>query len=326
MEPVLLVCFPVSFLTTYLLMPVWIRAALKAKLTGKDVNKAHQPEVAEMGGIAVTAGFIGGVLTYIALTTFYFRQSNSQLIYILALLSTVLAVTIVGIIDDVLGWKTGLKQWQKPLLTLLPALPLMAVNAGETSMVLPLLGPVNFGLLYPLLFVPLAVTGAANGFNMLAGLNGLEGGMGVLILGVLGIVSWRTGSGWVALLAFTMVSALLAFLRYNWYPARVFPGNTFTYTVGALIAGIAILGNAERVALLLFSLYFLELLLKARTRFRGECYGRPRGDGTLAPRGDRIESLTHLPMRWGRLGERGIVLLFLSLQALLGVSLLGGVL
>jgi len=69
MEPILFVSFAVSFLTTYLLVPVWIRAARKAGLTGKDMNKADHPEVAEMGGIAVTAGFIGGVMTYIALTT-----------------------------------------------------------------------------------------------------------------------------------------------------------------------------------------------------------------------------------------------------------------
>ena len=321
MVSIILICLLASFLTSYLMVPLWARAARKVGLVGRDMNKPSKREVAEMGGVAVTAGFVAGVLTYIGLTTFYFKRTDGNLIYIFAALSTVLSVTIVGIIDDVLGWKAGLKQWQKPLLTLPIALPLMVVNAGETTMSLPVLGTVNFGILYPLLIIPLALTGAANGFNMLAGLNGLEAGMGAIILAILGYVAWQTGAGWVAVLALSMVFSLLAFLRYNWYPARIFPGNTFTYTVGATIASVAILGNMEKVAVVLYAPYFLELFLKARTGMRGECYGTPREDGTLAPPGE-IQSLTHIVMGFGGLGERGVVAVILLAQALLGASVI----
>ncbi len=49
-----------------------------------------------------------------------------------------------------------------------------------------------------------------------------------------------------------MVGALLAFLWFNWYPAKVFPGDTLTYSVGALVACIAILGDMEKIAVILF--------------------------------------------------------------------------
>lgn len=311
-EVLLLVSFLVSFLITYITVPLWIKAAERIGLKGRDMHSYAEREVPEMGGLAVSAGFIAGVLFYIAFATFYFN-SNPELIYILAALATCLIIMIVGMLDDILGWKIGLRKWQKPLLTSIAALPIMAVNAGHHEMVLPLLGPVNMGMLYPLLIMPLAVTGAANGFNMLAGFAGLEAGMGAIILTTLGFVAWQTGSGWVAVIALCMGTALLAFLRYNWHPAKIFPGDTLTYTVGALIAVVAILGNMERIALFLFIPYFLEFFLKLRTRFQGESFGIPDERGLLSPQ-ERVESLTHLPLKIGRLREPQVVILLYAFQ------------
>ncbi len=321
MEIVLFICFFVAFFTTYFLTPLWIRAAKKVGLVGKDLNKYTKPEVAEFGGITVVAGFMAGVLTYIGLTTFYFpfKTKETNLILILACISTVLGITIVGMLDDLLGWKTGLKQWQKPLLTLPVALPIMAVNAGQSAMIVPFFGKVNFGILYPLIIIPLGIMGASNGFNMLAGFNGLEAGLGAIILSFLGYVAWQSGNGWVTMLSISMLFALLAFLLYNWYPARIFPGDTLTYSVGALIASVAILGNMEKIAMILFSLYFIEFFIKAKAKFRGECFGKPFEDGTLSmPRG-KIESITHLMMKLGLKKEEHVVLALIGIQFALGI-------
>jgi UDP-N-acetylglucosamine--dolichyl-phosphate N-acetylglucosaminephosphotransferase len=291
MDYLLLTCFFVSFLTTLILTPLWINAAKRAGLIGKDMNKYEKPEVAELGGISVVAGFMAGVLWYIGLQTFYFHE-KTFIEFILATVSTVLGITIIGILDDTLGWKTGLKQWQKPLLTLPIAMPMMVVNAGHSSMVVPFFGNIDFGILYPLLIVPLGIAGAANGFNMLAGYNGLEAGMGVIILSAMGLVAWQTGNSWVTMLAFAMVFSLLAFLKFNWYPAKIFPGDTMTYSVGALIACVAILGNMEKVALVLFALYFLDFLLPIRAGLKVEAFAKVNPDSSLEmPYGDRLKDV-----------------------------------
>lgn len=321
MEYVLLISFAVSFLVAYLLMPPWIRAAKRAGLVGKDMNKFFKPEVAEVGGIAAVAGFISGVLIYVAISTFYFH-SNPYLTFILAVVATVLLATLVGIIDDVLGWKVGLKQWHKPLLTLPAALPLMVVNAGESAMELPFFGSVDFGVLYPLVIIPLAVTGAANGFNMLAGYNGLEAGMGIIILGTMGIVAWQTKVSWVAVLAFCMVFALLAFLRYNWFPAKVFPGNIMTYSVGALLACVAILANQEKIALLLFLPYFADFFLPLRKKMKVEAFAKPNADNSLEMPYEKIYDMAHfaifaLKKIKSKVYETDVVLFIFSLEGLL---------
>lgn len=321
MNPVLFICFVVGFFVTLLMTPVWIRAARKAGLLGRDMNKFQKPEVAEMGGIGVVAGFLAGVFVYIGLVTFFFRAPDN-LVFILAAISTVLIVTIIGMLDDILGWKTGLKQRQKILLTIPVAIPMMVVNAGESVTYIPLLGMVDLGIIYPLVLIPIGIIGASNAFNLLAGYNGMEAGMGALILGTLGLAAWQTGQGYVALLAAMGFLTLIAFLVFNWFPARVFPGDVLTYFIGVLIACIAVLGDLTRIALFLFIPYFIEFVLKARGGFRKESFARPLGDNSLQPPYEKIYGLEHLAVRIvrrikGKCFERDVTVFILGIEAVL---------
>lgn len=329
MHKILFLSLLLSFLTTFFITPLWIKKAKKAGLVGGDMNKSGKPEVAEMGGICVAAGFLVGVFFYIGITTFYFNGGGSTAPYIFACLCTILIITNVGMIDDILGWKIGLKQWQKPVLTLSAALPIMVINAGQSVMSVPFLGPVDFGIFYPLIIIPIGIAGAANGFNMLAGYNGLEAGMGIMILSVMGFVAWQIGFGWVSILAFCMVFALIAFLKYNWYPAKIFPGDTLTYSVGALIACVAILGNMDKIAIILFVPYYITFILKARSRFKAESFAKVNKDGSLDMPYSSIYDLTHfaifvLRKVKKRVYERDVVMFILGIElvivALVGVS------
>ena len=133
---------------------------------------------------------------------------------------------------------------------------------------------------------------------MLAGMNGIEAGMGTMILGTLGFVSYISQNYWISLVSFSMVLALLGFLIFNKYPSKVFPGDTLTYSVGAMIAIVAILGNMEKLAIIIFMPYFIELALKLRSRFKAENFGMPQKDGTLEPRYKECYSLTHVVMKY----------------------------
>jgi UDP-N-acetylglucosamine--dolichyl-phosphate N-acetylglucosaminephosphotransferase len=97
-------------------------------------------------------------------------------------------------------------------------------------------------------------------------------------------------------MCFSAVAALLGFLVFNRYPARIFPGDSLTYTIGALIAVVAILGNMERVAFILFIPYFIEFFLKARTRFQAESFGVPDMHNRLRPMYRKVNSLTQIFM------------------------------
>ena len=91
-----------------------------------------------------------------------------------------------------------------------------------------------------------------------------------------------------------MCAALFAFLIFNFYPAKVFPGDSVTYAVGGLIATIAILGNFEKIAIFFFIPYILETILKSRGGLVKHSFGVPEEDGTLNLKYDKIYSLNHL--------------------------------
>src|SRR3989338_3652053 len=118
-----------------------------------------------------------------------------RIIPIIGALISLLIVTLVGFIDDLLVNRSkdrtsGLKQWQKPLLTAAAAIPLMVVNAGNSIMWFPFIGEVNFGLIYPLILIPLIFIGSSNMVNILAGFNGLEAGLGLIYIGNLGVYAF----------------------------------------------------------------------------------------------------------------------------------------
>lgn len=288
MKPILIIPFLIGFFITLFSLPLWIKRAKKAGLVGKDVHKKSNKLIAESGGLLVLGGFIFGVLSYIALKTFYF-DSSEKLIEIFALISVILIIGIIGFIDDILGWKIGLNRKTRILFLLFSAIPLMVINAGESNMM-----GIEFGLLYPLFFIPLGIIGASATYNFLAGYNGLETSQGILILIALSIVTWITGSTWLSVIILIMVACLVAFYLFNKYPAKIFPGDILTYSVGALIATTTILGNIEKITVFFFIPYIIETGLKVRGRLKKESFARLEEDGSLELKYNKIYSLTHL--------------------------------
>ena len=284
-----------AFVITVFFTKYWIKVARRAGIIGRDMNKPGKPEISEAGGVAVIMGFTIALLLYIFFDTFYLG-SRLGIGLTFALLTSVLLAAFLGFADDILGWKIGLKQWQKPILTIPAAIPLMVINAGVSTLSVPFIGPVEFGIIYPLIIIPIGIIGAANGFNFIAGHNGLEASLGAIIIATLGFVALLGGMGWLFVISMLAVSSLLAFLVFNKYPAKIFPGDSLTYPIGVLIAIIAILGNMEKIAVILFIPYFIEFILKSRSRFRAENFGIPGRGGRLKMPGKKICSLTHVAM------------------------------
>jgi UDP-N-acetylglucosamine--dolichyl-phosphate N-acetylglucosaminephosphotransferase len=252
----LLASFLVAFASTFFITPKVIEKCVKYGFLGKDMHKKGKVQVAEMGGLSIILGFCLGVFLFIALSMIRAEEVQG-LTALLASVSSVLIVFTVGVIDDLfkIRWRT------KIFLPLIAAVPLMALRIGNTVVSLPLLGNIDLGLAYIFVLVPLGITGAANAVNMVGGYNGMEIGLGSLILASLLAVSLKTGSVPSAVLLVSMLGALLALLKYNWYPAKIFPGDSGTLQIGAVIASAVIVGNMEKIGVMLFALYFFNLCL-----------------------------------------------------------------
>lgn len=302
MELITLIPVGIAFLITLIIMPIWIRKCRQIGLLWEDMNKfGHPKNVASAGGIVVVLSFILSILIYIAITTFVYGNDLNIIIKIFALLTTILFLAIIGLIDDFFGWKSGGLSWKfRLILAFCASLPLLVINAGESTISLPLIGAVNLGLVYPLILIPIGIAGATTTFNFLAGFNGLEAGQGIIILSFLSLVAYTTGSPWLALIGLVMAASLIAFLIFNWNPAKVFPGDVLTWGVGALIGSMAILGNFEKIALFVFIPYIIETILKVRGKMElsngkfPNSFGIPDRNNTLKKPYKKIYGLTHL--------------------------------
>ena len=299
-----------AFIITYIATNWLIRYLRRINMVVRDMNKKNTPLVPISGGLAVMAGIFVGLMSYIFFQTFYFKYTNT-LLYIFAALTSIIMITFVGFVDDIIIKKnkessSGLKQWQKPLLTLSAAIPLMVVNAGVTTMALPFFGRIDIGLVYPLLFIPIGVIGAANMINMLAGFNGLETGMGIVYTGMLGLYAFLNGREVGALIALLAFTSLIAFYLYNKYPAKILPGDSLTYLLGGVIVTIAILGNIEKAALIASIPFFIEFVLKARSKFKAKSYGYYKDGKIKSYYNSKIYSIPHLLTRTGKYTEKQI--------------------
>lgn len=282
-----------SFLVTLFFIPVWIRKAKQIGLLWTDMNKTTSEKIVGSGGIGVVLGAIIGILVYIAYRTFYINTSTF-LIEIFATLVVILFLSGIGLIDDLLDWQRGgLSIQSRLILTALAAIPLMAINVGRSEISIPLFGIIDLGIIYPLVLVPIGIVGATTTFNFLAGFNGLESGQGILLLSAISIVAFFTGNSWLTIIALCMAASLLAFLFYNFYPAKIFPGDTLTYSVGGLVAIIAILGSFEKIAIFFFIPYIIETGLKLRGGLKKQSFGKANKDGTLDLKYNKIYGLEH---------------------------------
>jgi UDP-N-acetylglucosamine--dolichyl-phosphate N-acetylglucosaminephosphotransferase len=325
----LLAALILSFAVSYISIPIFNKFMKAAGIVGRDIMKRDSGPIPDMGGPGVVTGFVLGVFLYLGLEVFAFRNS-ADLVNILASLNTILIITLIGVFDVLTALmkqregqgifeklkRRGIPQWVYFLIPLPAAVPLMAVNAGVTYMVLPFLGKVQLGAIYPLILVPLAVLCCSNATNFLAGFNGLEAGMGLVLHTSLGVFALMNNKLPAASLALAFAAALASFLRFNWYPAKVFPGD-LNFTIGAVCACVTVLGNMEKFAILCFLPWIIEAVLKAMSGFRSENYGVLQRDETVKPRESEIRSLTHLVMRSGNFTEKQVSMILIALEVLI---------
>lgn len=99
--------FVVSFAVSFAGFPIVIPRLKKAGIVRKNMNSEKQEEIAEMGDLIIAAGFGVGIVFAIFLRTFFDLFLSVNLISILAALSTVLIVAIIGVFNDLIS----MQQW-----------------------------------------------------------------------------------------------------------------------------------------------------------------------------------------------------------------------
>lgn len=233
------VLFLLPFVITYLLLPRQIQWMHQKGWTGRDVHKTARPVVAESGGISLVVGFLAGLGVIAALVPVLMNET-------LVLGATVTVAAGIGFFDD----RKRLSSLKKIILCIGAGLPIFVANylgwVDVDSPLLPIVGYTRLTIVYPLV-LPLIIAVTTNTTNMLEGYNGEGAGTCFVVGCTLVVGGLIVGSTEAILYSLVMCGALLAFYRFNRFPARVFPGDVGTLAMGAMIGGIGIFGSVEVV-------------------------------------------------------------------------------
>ena len=232
-----------AFLINLLILPLVLRLAHRHKWYDRpDSRKIHTGLIPRMGGPGLFLSFIlAVVLPALALP----RLGGGRLLEprLIALFGGMTIVHLAGLYDD---FKNLPAIW-KFVLQLAAAAIITSGGFLIRSVTLPYLGSINLGLAaYPLTVIWLV--GIANAVNLIDGMDGLAGGIGAFAAAAMGAIALLQGSTRGAVLAFALFGALLAFLLFNFPPARIFMGDSGSLFLGLTLAALPLVGGIPRSA------------------------------------------------------------------------------
>jgi len=144
--------------------------------------------------------------------------------------------------------------------------------------------------------------------------------MGVVGCSTIALIAYGTGSMTAFVLMIAMIGSLLAFMYYNWYPAKVFMGDVGTLSIGASIASAVIIGNLEFAGVIIIIPYLIDFIYKAKSGFPSrDWWGTLREDGKLyweqRPRG-----LCQAVIKFsGGITERRLTIFFIIVECIFAV-------
>lgn len=289
-----LIAFAVSLTLSLLLTPMLIKIAHKFGCVAKPSQaRWHKNTTVLLGGVAIFVSFVVCVFLFVKID-----------IKIIGLLTGASVIFLIGLADDILQIRPQLK----------------LIGQIFAACII-----VAFGITFEIItikwiVIPLTIfwiVGISNAFNLLDNMDGLSCGIAFITSAFLAVYSLLNGMHNIALLSLILAASSLGFLRYNFYPARIFMGDCGSQFLGLAIATLAIMGTSRHVSNLVVTLAIPVLILSVPIfdtifvtlvrRFRGQPISQGGKDHT-----------SHRLVFLG-LSERKTVLLLYLLSLLFGL-------
>jgi UDP-GlcNAc:undecaprenyl-phosphate GlcNAc-1-phosphate transferase len=238
------------FLTTLLLS--WVLTPLLGKLATRvgcvdrpGGRKIHARNIPYFGGVAVFLSFAG---VLVALYWFFpeFRREGGKVTAGLLLGGTLILVT--GLVDDFRSTPPGLKLAGQAA----AALILAGCGLRIGFLTNPMGGEIEFGVVVGTLLTLVWVVSMVNAMNLIDGLDGLAGGVALIGSVALFAVALNRGDRVDMVLTALLAGSTLGFLRYNFFPARIFLGDAGSMFLGFTLAVIGLEGIQKGATVVAF--------------------------------------------------------------------------
>lgn len=228
--------FLASFILTYLIVPFNIKLSIISGVVDKPHDRGiHKKIMPLSGGLSFSL-----VILVVSFLTTYFVDSIN---YRNNVISTALGgffIVVLGFADD----KVKLSAFFKLTFQILIVIFLYYSGIKIDKITNPfgndlILG--NFSLPITILWFLLII----NAINLIDGIDGMATGIAVIVNTVLFLVGVMYNNLFLTTLSLICVASYLAFLKYNFYPAKIFMGDSGSLFIGYFLAAISIYGNKQ---------------------------------------------------------------------------------
>lgn len=252
----------VAFAISVILGPIIIPYLRKLKMGQTERKEGVQSHLKKAG--TPTMGGIIFLLSTVVTSLLYVKDYPK----IIPVLFLTLGFGIIGFLDDylkvVLKRSDGLMPMQKMacqiVVTAVFAFYLVKFTDVPLTMKIPFIPghELDFGILtIPLIFI--VVIGTVNGVNFTDGLDGLASSVTIMVATFFSVIAIGTKSG-IEPITCAVVGALMGFLLFNVYPAKIFMGDTGSLALGGFVAGTAYMLQMPLFLLIVGLIYVVEVL------------------------------------------------------------------
>lgn len=211
---------------------------------------------------------MGGLIFFISVATTILIMGQKLMDKEMIILYSFLAFGFIGFLDDILKIihknNLGLRAAQKMFLLVLFSLALAwyGYKYIGTDILIPFANQdfrFNLGMLY-IPFIVFYYAAVTNAVNLTDGIDGLATSVTVIVLTFFSIIGFRTQNTEVAVFSIALAGALLGFLKFNAFPAKIFMGDTGSLALGGAIGTIALMLKMELFVIIVGGMYVIETL------------------------------------------------------------------
>lgn len=190
-------------------------------------RKIHKKITPSMGGIGIFGGFLVGFLIWAPI---------SGILNHIYTIAALFIVFFLGLRDDIIT----LRPINKLIGQLIAASIIFTLTGSKLIGLYGLFGIYTFPEWASYLLTAFTIVVITNSYNLIDGLDGLAGTIACIALTFFGVYFILIGQISLALLNFSMLGAVIAFLTYNWEPSKIFMGDTGALTLGFFFAVMVI--------------------------------------------------------------------------------------
>ncbi len=229
----LILLFGISFAVTFLIMPLIIKLGLKYRIGMlPNEHSIHKSYIPTLGGLGIFTGFFIGLF----FANHYFSIVNKNFFnHIFGIVIGSFLILAEGMYDDL----KGANYWKKFGVQIAASLVVIQFGYKISFISNPFGADLSLGI-FSIPITILWIIGITNAINLIDGLDGLAAGIGAIGCISFILIAFKFGDFLGVILSVLLLGSILAFLWYNFNPARVFMGDVGSQFIGFILACISI--------------------------------------------------------------------------------------